>query len=222
MLGKVFEVVAQADPVTHLILVVIAVLSVGSWAVAIAKLREFRDVLKASGRFMEALRTTGRPPGGDFWSRDSEVGPLARMYAEAGRFLQRRDERGETGPLSPEEVGSLRRLLEREAGEDLASRERNIGLLATVTSVSPLLGLLGTVWGVLTSFIGMKELGVADLSAVGGGVAAALTTTVAGLLAAIPANVFHNFVVGRINSLAGDMDRFLSELIDVCRRGSLQ
>lgn len=222
MIGQVLNVVASADLVTKLILIVIAVLSIGSWAVAIAKIREFRAILTSSKTFMDALRTTGRPPGGDFWNRSSEVGPLARMYAEAGRFLQRRKDRGVTDPLTPQEVSSLTTSLEREAGEDLARRERNIGFLATVTSVSPLLGLLGTVWGVLTSFIGMKEMGVADLSAVGAGIAAALTTTVAGLLAAIPANVFHNFVVGRINSLAGDMDRFLSELVDVCRRGSLE
>lgn len=222
MIGQVLGVVAGADLVTKMILIAIAVLSIGSWAVAIAKIREFRTILSSSKTFMDALRATGRPPGGDFWSRSSEVGPLARMYAEAGRFLQRRRDRGISEPLTPQEVSSLTSALEREAGEDLAQRERNIGLLATVTSVSPLLGLLGTVWGVLTSFIGMKELGVADLSAVGAGIAAALTTTVAGLLAAIPANVFHNFVVGRINSLAGDMDRFLSELVDVCRRGSLE
>lgn len=222
MIGQVLSVVAQSDIVTKLILVIIAVLSVGSWAVALAKLREFRTILGSSKIFMDALRTTGRPPKGDFWGRSTEVGPLARMYAEAGRFLQRRTDRGIIEPLAAEEVSSLTSALEREAGEDLAQRERNIGLLATVTSVAPLLGLLGTVWGILTSFIGMKELGVADLSAVGAGIAAALTTTVAGLLAAIPANIFHNFVVGRINSLAGDMDRFLSELVDVCRRGSLE
>jgi len=220
LIGKVLATVAGSDPVTKIILLFIAVLSVGSWAVAIAKIREFRTILSSSKTFMDALRTTGRPPGGDFWSRSDEVGPLARMYAEAGRFLQRRNNAGT--PLSQEEAQTLTRALEREAGEDLAGRERNIGLLATVTSVAPLLGLLGTVWGILTSFIGMKELGVADLSAVGAGIAAALTTTVAGLLAAIPANIFHNFVVGRINSLAGDMDRFLSELVDVCRRGSLE
>ncbi|MCK5064688.1 MAG: MotA/TolQ/ExbB proton channel family protein [Candidatus Fermentibacteraceae bacterium] len=222
MIGQVFEIVRQADIITKLILVIIAILSVGSWAVAIAKIREFRVILSSSKIFMDALRTTGRPPGGEFWSRSNEIGPLARMYAEAGRFLQRRTDRGITEPLSIEEASSLSSALEREAGEDLAQRERNIGLLATVTSVAPLLGLLGTVWGILSSFIGMRELGVADLSAVGAGIAAALTTTVAGLMAAIPANIFHNFVVGRINSLAGDMDRFLSELVDVCRRGSLE
>jgi len=218
---EVFGVLGQSDFVTSLILITILILSIGSWAVAIAKLREFRKVLGSSRLFMDALRTTGKPPGSAFRSRSREIGPLARMYAEAGRFLQRRSDSGRTGSLDADEAGLLRSALEREAGEDLSERERNIGFLATVTSISPLLGLLGTVWGILTSFIGMKETGTADLSVIGSGVANALTTTVAGLLAAIPANIFHNFVVGRINSLAGDMDRFLSELVDVCRRGSL-
>jgi biopolymer transport protein TolQ len=220
LIGKVIAVLGESDFITTVILLAILFLSVGSWAVAIAKLREFRQVLSSSRLFMEALRTTGKPPSGDFWSKGRGVGPLARMYAEAGRFLQRRSDRGQAGPLSADEASLLRSSLEREAGEDLSERERNIGFLATVTSISPLLGLLGTVWGILTSFIGMKEAGTADLSVVGAGVANALTTTVAGLLAAIPANIFHNFVVGRINSLAGDIDRFLSELVDVCRRGS--
>lgn len=220
-MGPVLRVVGESDFVTTVILLAILFLSVGSWAVAIAKLREFKKVLGSSRLFMDALRTTGKPPGGDFWSHGGDVGPLARMYAEAGRFLQRRADRGQDGPLSADDASLLRSALEREAGEDLSQRERNIGMLATVTSIAPLLGLLGTVWGILTSFIGMKETGTADLSVVGAGVANALTTTVAGLLAAIPANIFHNFVVGRINSLAGDMDRFLSELVDVCRRGSL-
>ena len=64
MIGQVLEVVTSADLVTKLILITIAVLSVGSWAVAIAKIREFRTILNSSKMFMDALRTTGRPPGG--------------------------------------------------------------------------------------------------------------------------------------------------------------
>jgi len=213
--------VAGSDGFTKFILLLILVLSLGSWGVAIAKLRELTRIMNASRKFMDALRTTGRPPGGDFVKHSGDMGPLARMYTEAGRYLRRRQDQGRTEPLNRDEVAILHGALEREASEDLAQRSRNIGFLATVTSVSPLLGLLGTVWGVLVSFIGMREAGIADISAVGSGVAAALTTTVAGLLAAIPANVFHNYVVGRVDDLAGEMDRFLSELVDVCRRGSI-
>ena len=222
MLGQVWSTVASSDGFTKFILLLILVLSIGSWTVAIAKLKELRRIMGASSIFMEALRTTGRPPGGDFIKSSGDMGPLARMYTEAGRYLSRRKDQGRIEPLSRDEVAILHSALEREASEDLAHRSRNIGFLATVTSVSPLLGLLGTVWGVLASFIAMREAGVADISAVGAGVAAALTTTVAGLLAAIPANVFHNYVVGKVDDLAGEMDRFLSELVDVCRRGSIK
>ncbi len=222
MLGQVWATITESDGFTKFILFLILALSIGSWSIAIAKLKELRKIVSASKIFMEALRTTGRPPGGNFAKSSSDLGPLARMYTEAGRFLKRRKDQGKTEPLNRDEVAILHSTLEREASEDLAQRSRNIGFLATVTSVSPLLGLLGTVWGVLGSFIGMREAGMADISAVGAGVAAALTTTVAGLLAAIPANVFHNYVVGKVDDLAGEMDRFLSELIDVCRRGSIE
>ncbi len=222
MLGQVWSTVVGSDGFTKFILLLIFILSVGSWAVAIAKLKELRRIMSSSQIFMEALRTTGRPPGGEFLKSSGDMGPLARMYTEAGRYLSRRKDQGRTEPLNRDEVAILHSALEREASEDLAHRSRNIGFLATVTSVSPLLGLLGTVWGVLASFIAMREAGIADISAVGAGVAAALTTTVAGLLAAIPANVFHNYAVGKVDDLAGEMDRFLSELVDVCRRGSIQ
>ena len=222
MLGQVWATIAESDGFTKFILFLILALSIGSWSVAIAKLKELRKIVSASKIFMEALRATGRPPGGSFSKSSNDLGPLARMYTEAGRFLKRRKDQGKTEPLNRDEVAILHNTLEREASEDLAQRSRNIGFLATVTSVSPLLGLLGTVWGVLGSFIGMREAGLADISAVGAGVAAALTTTVAGLLAAIPANVFLYFVVGKVDDLAGEMDRFLSELIDVCRRGSIE
>lgn len=221
MLGQVWSTVANSDGFTKFILFLILALSLGCWGIAVAKLKELSRIMSASRKFMEALRTTGRPPGGDFMKHSSDMGPLARMYSEAGRYLTRRKDQGREEPLNGEEVAILHGTLEREASEDLAQRSRNIGFLATVTSVSPLLGLLGTVWGVLVSFIGMREAGIADISAVGSGVAAALTTTVAGLLAAIPANVFHNYVVGKVDELAGEMDRFLSELVDVCRRGSI-
>jgi len=172
MLSQVWSTVTGSDGFTKFILLLILFLSIGSWAVAIAKLKELRRIMSASRVFMEALRTTGRPPGGDFVKNSGDMGPLARMYTEAGRYLGRRKDQGREEPLNRDEVAILHSALEREASEDLAHRSRNLGFLATVTSVSPLLGLLGTVWGVLASFIAMREAGVADISAVGAGVAA--------------------------------------------------
>lgn len=84
MIGQVLGLVIRADIVTKLILIVIAVLTVGSWFVAIAKIREFKTILASSRTFMNVLRTTGRAPGGDFWSRSSEVGHLARNVRLGG------------------------------------------------------------------------------------------------------------------------------------------
>ncbi len=73
--------------------------------------------MSASRKFMDALRTTGRPPGGDFVKNSGDMGPLARMYTEAGRYLRRRQDRGITDPLNSEEVAILHGALEREASE---------------------------------------------------------------------------------------------------------
>ncbi|MCK7490245.1 MAG: MotA/TolQ/ExbB proton channel family protein [Anaerotruncus sp.] len=221
MLGLVWSTVTASDGFTKFILLLILVLSLGAWTVAISKLRELSRISGTSECSWKPSERRAVPPAAISSKNSSDMGPLARMYTEAGRFLRRRIDLGLTGPLTAEEVTILHGALEREASEDLAQRSRNIGFLATVTSISPLLGLLGTVWGFWQVSSACVEMGSADISAVGSGIAAALTTTVAGLLAAIPANVFHNYSVGKVDDLAGEIDRFLSELVDVCRRGSI-
>ncbi len=97
MLGQIWSTVAESDGFTKFILFLILVLSIGSWAVAVSKLKELRRIMASSRIFMDALRTTGQPPGGDFVKNSGDMGPLARMYTEAGRFLRRRQDQGKNG-----------------------------------------------------------------------------------------------------------------------------
>jgi biopolymer transport protein TolQ len=92
--------------------------------------------------------------------------------------------------------------------------------LAIVSTISPLLGLLGTVWGIMHAFIDIGAYGSANLSVVGPGIAEALITTVAGLGAAIPAVMGYNYFVSKVKSMNDEMENFASEFMSrVIRRG---
>ncbi len=99
------------------------------------------------------------------------------------------------------------------AGEEVRRLEKWMPWLATTGSVSPFIGLFGTVWGVMDAFSGLGDAGSASLRAVAPGIAEALITTAAGLFAAIPAVIAYNYYVGGIRALAARMDSFASEFV---------
>jgi biopolymer transport protein TolQ len=99
------------------------------------------------------------------------------------------------------------------AGEEVRRLEKWMPWLATTGSVSPFIGLFGTVWGVMDAFSGLGDAGSASLRAVAPGIAEALITTAAGLFAAIPAVIAYNYYLGDIRSLANRMDSFAAEFV---------
>ena len=99
------------------------------------------------------------------------------------------------------------------AGEEVRRLEKWMPWLATTGSVSPFIGLFGTVWGVMDAFSGLGDAGSASLRAVAPGIAEALITTAAGLFAAIPAVIAYNYYVGGIRALANRMDSFAAEFV---------
>jgi len=99
------------------------------------------------------------------------------------------------------------------AGEEVRRLEKWMSWLATTGSVSPFIGLFGTVWGVMDAFSGLGDAGAASLRAVAPGIAEALITTAAGLFAAIPAVIAYNYYVGGIRGVAARMDSFAAEFV---------
>ena len=119
---------------------------------------------------------------------------------------------------SEEEVerARLREVLERRALTGISEMERHLVFLSTTTSVAPFLGLLGTVWGIMSSFLSMGAQGSASIEVVGPGIAEALVTTIAGLAAAIPALVGYNVLVRNVHRKETVVDLFISRVIDEC------
>jgi biopolymer transport protein TolQ len=105
--------------------------------------------------------------------------------------------------------------MQRAAASELTALEGRLIFLATTASVAPFIGLFGTVWGVLTSFMGLSNADTATLKAVGPGIAEALIATAFGLLAAIPAVVAYNFFVNSIRNIGGQLDELQADLLAI-------
>ena len=115
--------------------------------------------------------------------------------------------------LDAQEMGRLRNRLEHATDMELLELEGRLGGLGTVVTVSPFLGLLGTVYGVMAAFCAMAQQGRPDIAAMAPGVSGALLTTVVGLLVAIPAVVGLNTLTNGVQRTTMEMDRFVEELL---------
>jgi biopolymer transport protein TolQ len=211
--------IAAGSLETKLVLVLLAVLSLVSWGIMVAKWLEYSRVERAgrgfvrefehAGSLAEAERAAGRAQGGN---------PFVDVFRRAMLFLS------ETRPavpgsadraarLSALQVEALRLVLDAESDAGRDRLGRFISWLATIGSVSPLIGLLGTVLGVISAFTGIAQRGSGNLAAVAPGVAEALVATAAALAVAIPAVFGYNALANRLNRIDGELDGFGSELI---------
>lgn len=120
-------------------------------------------------------------------------------------------------PLTPHEIDKVRSTLERTVASQLMALESRLGLLGTAVTVSPFLGLLGTVWGVMMAFCGMAQQGRPDINAMAPGVSGALLTTVVGLVVAIPAVVGYNLIADAVRRTTVEMDNFVEDFVALLR-----
>jgi len=188
--------VADTTIFGKIILLVLLVISVMSWAVLIEKARLLAGFRKGHLRFWDRCDAwlEGRLTRSDLvqWCRNHSHLPLSNLILETENFRS---------------ATAIRRAAERVAYAEVEAMERYLILLATAVTIAPFLGLLGTVWGIMTSFWDMSTLRSANLTVVAPGIAEALITTIAGLATAIPAVVFYNTLVRKIDLIGNEMER---------------
>ena len=119
----------------------------------------------------------------------------------------------ENAALSPREIELVRGMCENTVQEEEIRIEQGMAVLATIVTASPMLGLLGTVWGVLDAFAVMGDKGTVLLSEIAPAISAALVTTVVGLMVAIPCAISYNNLATKVRHLTTDMDGFADELL---------
>lgn len=211
---SLWELVMTASPVSKAVLALLLVASLMSWTVIFAKWRQFKDAGGANAAFLRAFR---KAPNLD------AVGMAAEQFRKAplvGVFSFGYEEVVRQFKAKGEIVNkvALERTLQLGISEEVARLERSMSWLATTASVSPFVGLFGTVLGIIDSFQGLGSAGSASLRAVAPGISEALIATAAGLAAAIPAAVAYNAFGHTIKELGARMEDFSLEFLNLTER----
>lgn len=201
----VFSLIFRAGPVVKFVLILLLFFSVFSWAIIIYKFRMLSRVEKESEEVQRAFQE-GRDYDSMYHAtRRISLSPLASLI----RAVHVSDDR---------DIDNIKRTLKRVEAIEAAKLERYLTFLATTGSTTPFIGLFGTVWGIMNSFMGIGRLGSASLAVVAPGIAEALIATAAGLVAAIPAVVAYNYYISRTRREIIVMEDFSQELIDYVMR----
>ena len=210
----ILEMVGRGGPLTIAVLAILLIFSVYSWTIIFSKWNVLRSARAADRRFLRAFRKASGLDAVMVASEQFKPAPLVSVfefgYEEVHRQVQARG--------SVTNKISLERSLQLGTSEELTKLERNMSWLATTASVSPFIGLFGTVLGIVRAFQELGMQGSASLRAVGPGIADALIATAVGLAAAIPAAIFYNQFSHTIREIGSRMDDFALEFLNMAER----
>jgi len=227
---KISSLVNTAGPVVKFVLILLFLMSIISWMIIFSKYFLVKSARKKSEKFLDLYHTSGNF-GSLFTSTKHIGGPLSELF-RAGytellkiRNMSSRDSRSESSgspaaiSTEADNVVTIERVMKKAMSSEISRLEGSLIFLATTGSTAPFIGLFGTVWGIMTSFIGLaSRQDIPTLQAVAPGIAEALIATAIGLAAAIPAVVAYNYFINKVRILSVEMDNFLSEFLNVSER----
>ena len=219
---SILHLVLNASVLVQLVMLLLLGLSLWSWVTVFQKWSQLKAARSKSAVFEQAFWT-----GTDLNSLYQKVqqekadkfaisSPLARIF-ESGMqaYLKSRQSRPDDSSVW---VDVARRAMQAAQSRELEALDKGLPFLASVGSVSPYIGLFGTVWGIMNSFRGLANVQQSTLANVAPGIAEALVATAIGLFAAIPATVAYNRYAADVDSLAGRFDTFVDEFLNILHR----
>ncbi len=199
------NLIRSASGIAKLVLALLLVLSILTWGIIIEKWWIFRKGKKARRIFEKINWGQFDPEALRVKLAQFPQAAIARMYDRLYQeYFKIRRHHGDEDALT--------RLLQKQGGIQLARLENRLGILASIGSASPFIGLFGTVWGVMRSFINIGTWGSTSLAVVAPGIAEALIATAAGLAAAIPAVVAYNYFLGSLKNESRALEEFSTDL----------
>lgn len=216
---SIFTLVTQASFVVQLVMAGLMIASLASWTVIFGKLFGLRRIRAANEEFER-----------EFWAgknindlyadavNRSDGSPMQRIFASGMReFIKLRERRvADAGAL----LDGARRAMRASFQREMDAIEAHLSFLATVGSVSPYVGLFGTVWGIMHAFVGLSNMTQVTLATVAPGIAEALVATAIGLFAAIPAVIAYNRFARDIDRTAIQLETFIEEFSNILQRNA--
>ena len=215
---SILSLVMQASWVVQLVMLILVIASIASWATIFRKAQTLKRVRSLNDNFEQ-----------DFWSGTSlndlyttatqnakSGGPMERIFASGMREYQKLRERHISNPDTL--LDGTRRAMRASFQREMDEIESGLSLLGTIGSVSPYVGLFGTVWGVMHAFTGFANMEQITLATVAPGIAEALVATAMGLFAAIPAVTAYNRFSSGIDRIASTQETFIEEFSNILQR----
>jgi biopolymer transport protein TolQ len=215
---SILHLIMNASIVVQAVMLLLMLVSVASWAAIFQKLMALKEIKSQNEHFEK-----------EFWSGASlndlfnaaahnaaENGPMERIFASGMREFQKLREKriNDAGTL----LDGARRAMRASFQREMDAVESNLSFLASVGSVSPYVGLFGTVWGIMHAFTGLSALEQVTLATVAPGIAEALVATAIGLFAAIPAVVAYNRFARDLDRIAIHQETFIEEFSNILQR----
>jgi len=202
MSNSAIQLILQAGWMVKGVLLVLLFFSVVSWAIIFFKQRYFSKANKESEQFLRTYRSSRDAKGIFQAARNLTLSPIANIFRAVYTDELHKDK------------SETKRLLRRYGALESAKLEKYLNFLATTGSTTPFIGLFGTVWGIMNSFMNIGSAGAASLAVVAPGIAESLIATAMGLIAAIPAVIAFNYYLSTARRIIIEMEDFSEELLD--------
>ena len=209
-----WDLVSHGTALANAVLAILLVFSIYSWTVIFSKWSTFGAARKSDDGFLRAFRRAGSIEGAIAASEQFRPSPLVSVFDQGYREVSRQV-KSKGNLANPDAIS---RSLQLGTNEQIARLERNLNWLATTATVSPFIGLLGTVLGIIRAFQNLGSAGSTSLRAVGPGISEALIATAVGLFAAIPAAIFYNHFGHMLKKMGEQMDDFGLEFLNLIER----
>ena len=223
---SVVDLAMQSSLMAKVVLLTLLIFSIVSWSIILHKFFLFRSAKKEDARFLSIFSKSENLTHIYNFSRELRNSPVARVFLTGYRELflfqeMAKSERGKSRKssslgmesLTVKDIKGIGLALSKATNREIIRMSNRLDFLATTGSTTPFIGLFGTVWGIMTSFRAIGAQGSASIGGVAPGIAEALIATAAGLVAAIPAVIFFNYLSDKIRLFTSIMDDFSQDFI---------
>jgi len=214
---NVFKLIGDASIVVQLVLLILIFFSVFSWAIIFFKRKAMKSASAQSKKFLKIFRRSNDLSEVNKASKIYKLSPVASLF-QAGYKEFAYLSKSSKGNLTTEGLESINRAMAKASNQEIARLENMMSFLATTGSVTPFIGLFGTVWGIMDAFLNIEVQRSASLVTVAPGIAEALIATALGLFAAIPAVIAYNYYLHRIKNIITEIEDFSLEFLSIAER----
>jgi len=226
---SITQMILHAGPVGQLVMLLLLLFSIVSWAIIFMKARLFRNIRLDSEDFLEAFWSSNTLSEANQAAEEFTFSPEAAVFSTGFSELKKINKiRNRTEESSPETLemqlatmDNLKRSIRKAEDQQINKFGSLLPFLATTGSATPFIGLFGTVWGIMVSFHDIGQRGSASLAVVAPGISEALVATAAGLAAAIPAVIFYNYYSNKLSNIHYSIQSFSTDFLNLVERDLL-